>query len=207
MKNKNSFFITFEGGEKAGKGTQAKILAERLKEDGYNVLLTHEPGGSKLGQIIRGEILRKKLSPEAELFLFEAGRAVHMKDVIIPALNKGIIVISDRFFDSTTVYQGYARGLPIEFVRKTNAVATFNLKPNLTILLDSDYETLALRLKTANDINRFEKESHRFHEKVFDGFRILARKEWRRFFIVDGRKPIEEISEIIWKKILERLKR
>jgi len=166
-------FITLEGPEGSGKSTQAQLLAAALSNRGYQVTVTAEPGGDPVAEEIRKIVLHSKsdIVPEAELLLYLAARAQHVRHIILPALERGEIVISDRFADSSFAYQGYARGIDLESLRELNHFATGGLTPDLTILLDVPVE---FGLERQNDKNRFEAESVEFHNKVRSGFLELA---------------------------------
>jgi len=204
-----SLFITFEGGEGCGKSTQARLLYQRLSKLAIPAVLTYEPGGTPFGKRL-GRWLKwsndKEISPLTELLLFNAARAESVIKIIIPGLKDGKTVISDRYADSTTVYQGYGRGLDLEMVRYVNNVATSSLKPDLTILLDSPIEAGLARKKVANQ-DRFEREELSFHQRVRDGYLKLAVSEPERWLVVDATQSKEQIAEIIWHKVSRLLSR
>lgn len=200
---KQGLFISFEGVEGSGKTTQIKLLAAWLKKRGRRVVLTREPGGTPFADRIRSLLLNgktKKISPSMELFLYEVARRDHVSTVIRPALKKGMIVLCDRFTDATLAYQGFGRGLPLKVTTVMNRLATGGIKPDLTFLLDLPVEAgLARakgrikRLKRGTPLeNRFEEEKKEFHKKVREGYLTLARKEKRRFRIIDARKSKRE---------------
>ena len=196
-------FITFEGGEGCGKSFQSKALYRRLFKEGVAAFLTHEPGGTALGENIsrwlkwRGEV---SLSPVGELLLFSASRNQLVNEVINPALANGEIVVCDRFYDSTLAYQGYGRGLDLDMIKHINALSTDGLKPSLTILLDIPAaEGLARKSKESQD--RFEKEKLAFHEQVRQGYLQLARNEPKRFVVLDALLTKKAIAVIIWDKV------
>ena len=199
-------FITFEGGEGNGKSTQSRILYKRLQEAGIRCILTHEPGGTEVGELIC-RILKdeheEKISAETELLLFNASRSQLIEQVIEPAIKDGTVVICDRYTDSTLAYQGYGRGLDIETVKKANLVGSHGIKPDLTFFFDMDPKASFSRIKSKLD--RIEKESLSFHEKVREGFKEIVREEPERFVTIDAARPIEEISEIIWETVRKRL--
>jgi dTMP kinase len=202
-----SLFITFEGSEGCGKSTQAKALWRKLYRMGIPALLTHEPGGTALGNQLR-HVLKKgqqdKISPLAELFLFAACRIQLVTEVIRPNLQQGKAVICDRFADSTTVYQGYGRGLDLETVRKINELATQGIKPNLTIWLDIPTQKgLGRKQYSTND--RFESEDIAFHDKIRDGYLKLAAEEPERWLVIDATLPKARIGKIIWDKVNQQL--
>lgn len=198
-------FITFEGGEGSGKSTQMKLLTESLQKAGHTITTTREPGGTHLGAEIRRLLLSEKsaqLDPKTELLLYTADRCQHVQEVLRPALKKGHIVVCDRYQDSTTVYQGMARGLDSHWIQMCSELATGGLNPDLTFLLDLPPE-LGLkrsqhRLKTeAKDEGRFEQEDLEFHKKVREGFLNLAKQEPERFHVIEATQKIEVIHEEI----------
>lgn len=200
-------FITFEGPEGSGKSTQIRLLAEKLKAQNVEVLCTREPGGTATGEAIRNilqhDAVGESLGDRAELLLFTASRAQLMNHVILPALEKGDWVLSDRFIDSTMAYQGFARGMDIDTLDQINAFAVYSRKPDLTILLDLDIERGFERLDDryadgAGSADRFEREARDFHHRVRDGYHKLAEREPNRFRIVNSDRSIEEVSEEIW---------
>lgn len=192
-------FITFEGGEGCGKSTQLKILEAHLEAKGYEVVTTREPGGTPAAEAIREFLLdpaNDTLSPVAELLLYEAARAQHVSERILPALDAGKIVLSDRFYDSTTAYQGAGRGLGLEDMVRLHAVATGGLTPDLTILIDVP-AALGLSRATQGGSDRIERETMDFHERVRAEFLRLAEAEPERIRVVDGAKSIDEGAAVI----------
>ncbi len=205
MKNKRNLFIVFEGPEGSGKTTQAKLLYNYLKKK-YDVILTREPGGTQLAEKIRKIILstKIKISPLAELLLYEASRAQHISEVILPSLNKNKIVISDRFADASVVYQGYARGLGIKLVEDLNKIVTKDVIPDVTFILDIDPKKGLERVKSrAGNFDRLEKENLEFHKKIREGYLKLAKNKKNYFVINVGNKTHQEVHL----SILEILKR
>jgi dTMP kinase len=202
-----SLFITFEGGEGSGKSGQAKALYRRLKKLAIPVLLTHEPGGTPFGKKL-GRWLKwaqgTDIPPLVELMLFNASRAQLVTEVIKPGLKSGMVVISDRYADSTTVYQGYGRGLDLEMVKATNNTATQGLKPDLTILLDISAED-GLARKKGREKDRFEREELAFHQRVREGYLKLAADEPGRWLVVDASQPKQKIAQIIWQRVSQLL--
>ena len=201
--------ITFEGPEGGGKSLQIQKLGEYLKNKGFKVLTLREPGQTKIGEKIRQILLdpkNKNLVPRAETLLFEASRAQLVEEIIKPALAQGIIVLIDRFFDSTTAYQGYGRQLPVEKIEMLNDFATGGLKPDLTILLDLEVEEGLKRREKSGKKDRIDMESLKFHQKVREGYLEIARKNPRRWRIVDASKSPEEVFEEIKKAVEEELK-
>lgn len=199
-------FITFEGVEGAGKTTLAQHLAHWLQAQGIPVLLTREPGGSALGKHLRTILLHEPLDAWAELFLFLADRRQHTLQVILPALEQGTWVLCDRYADSTLVYQGYGRGLDKDLIRRLNTLATANLTPDLTVLIDLPVEDALAR---ANAPNRFEAETLAFHTRVREGYLEIAQAEPHRFVVLDGREPLKRLTasleEIVRRRLLEGL--
>jgi dTMP kinase len=198
-----SLFITFEGGEGCGKSTQSRILYQRLKKLKIKALLIHEPGVTTLG--IKVTNLLKwskdiKISPLAELLLFNVSRTQLVTEVIKPNLAKGIIVICDRYADSTTAYQGYGRRLDLNSVKAANALGTQGLIPNLTILMDIPVE-IGLSRNQEKKPDRFETENLSFHKRVREGYLKLAKAEPKRWLVIDATKNKDEIAGIIWQRV------
>lgn len=200
-------FISFEGIEGTGKTTQAKFLSERLRDKNYDLFLTQEPGGTSIGNKIREILLlpeHKEMSYMTELLLYTADRAQHLTEKILPALNAGKIVITDRFTDSTVVYQGYGREIDLSLIMSLDNIATGGIKPHLTILFDLDVETGLMRNKGVNKVDRLELEDIEFHRKVRDGYLKIAKMEPERVKIVDASKPPEYVRDDVWKIINSR---
>lgn len=217
-------FITLEGGEGAGKTTQAQLLRRRLEQSGHKVVVTREPGGTHLSEEIRRIILRpsaelrpnppasgtssdpdvasrSSLLPEAEVLLFLAARAQLVAEVIRPTLERGGIVICDRYSDSTLAYQGHGRGLNLDSVAAANELATRGLRPDLSILLELPVD-VGLARKTADaEWDSIGQESREFHERVHAGFRELVAGEPERWLVVDATLPAEVIGERIWERV------
>jgi dTMP kinase len=193
--------ITFEGVEGAGKTTLAQHLADWLRAQGVSVRLTREPGGSPLGKHLRPLLLHEPLDAWAELFLFLADRRQHTLQVILPALEQGAWVLCDRYADSTLVYQGYGRGLDIALIRRLNALATGDLTPDLTVLIDLPVEDALAR---ADAPNRFEAETLAFHNRIRAGYLELARAEPNRFLVLDGLQPLETLKASLEQAVQER---
>jgi len=196
-------FITFEGGEGCGKSTQARLLYRRLSELAIPVLLTHEPGVTALGKKIT-RLLKWSdsvaISPMAELLLFNTSRVQLVTEVIRPNLEKGTVVICDRYADSTTAYQGYGRGLDMAMVVTANRAGTTGLIPNLTIFLDMPVEA-GLARKTGVKKDRFEAESMSFHRRVREGYLELVKVEPERWLVVDATQSKKTIAGIIWQRV------
>jgi len=209
---RKGFLITLEGPEGGGKSTQAALLVKRLRRAGRAVVQTREPGGTRLAERVRGLLLDPKLSVSAlaELFLYEAARAQHVADVIRPALEKGRVVVCDRFTDSTTVYQGWGRGLPRKAIAALNRIAAGGLAPHVTFLLDSparDGLARARRKAHRGRGDRMEREPLRFHERIRRGFLTLARREPSRFRILPWSLGIEKRAALIAAEVERRLQR
>ncbi len=207
-KLKKGVFISFEGIEGSGKTTISRLIAEMLMTDGYEVLSTYEPGGTAIGQKIRDILLlpeHKEMSYLSELLLYNAARAQHLKEKIMPAIQTGKIVITDRFSDSTIAYQGYGRGLDFSLIMTLDSITTRGLKPDITILLDIDIESGLKRNKGINKIDRLELEDIEFHKKVRDGYYKIVEAEPKRVKIVDASQSIEkvlqDVSDIIKKAL------
>ena len=198
---RHGVLVTLEGGEGSGKSSQAEALADRLREGGYPVTLTCEPAGTRLGDTVKGVFQRGAVIPEAELFLFEAARAQHVEDVIRPAIERGDVVLCDRYTDSTLAYQGYGRGLSLDHVRAANHIATRGLPPHFTILLDVPPETGLARKKGEAGTDSIGQESPDFHQRVRDGFLALAEREPKRIAVVDASKPAAEVTEDAWRAL------
>ena len=208
---KKGRFITFEGGEGCGKSTQIRRLEAYLKEKGVEVLVTREPGGTRLAELIRGLLKDEKDDPpcdRAELLLFLAARAQLVKNVIVPALDSGVWVLSDRFSDSTFAYQGYGRGLDLKILKIANDFACDSLKPDLTILLDVPPEVASARMRkrekeTNTEADRIELAGDEFHRKLREGFYALAAAESDRIHTIDASGTPDQV----WEAVCRSLKR
>lgn len=207
-------FITFEGIEGCGKTTQMKVLAERLAEKGYPVVVTREPGGCPIALKIRDILLdaaNSRMVPLAELLLYAAARAQHVSEIIKPALDAGKIVLCDRFTDATIAYQGYGRQLDLALIGKLNVLATENVRPQLTVLIDCEVETglkranARIEASTGAREERFELESIQFHRRVREGYLGLAAAEPDRFIVIDGNRTMGEVETAITDAVLARL--
>ena len=203
-------FITFEGTEGCGKSTQVSLLSERLRSLGYRIRLLREPGGTPIGEEIRHTLKHSKdneaMTPEAELLLMNASRAQLVREVIRPALAAGEMVLSDRFYDSTTAYQGYGRQLDLNMVKAIIDVAVGNTRPDLTLLLTVPEEIAAERLLARQATmpfmrDRFEEDDRSFFERVARGCRAIAAMEPERVRLIDGAGAAEEVREIIWEHV------
>ena len=207
--SRRGLFITFEGPEGSGKSTQLRILADRLRGSGHQVLETAEPGGTPIGLQIRRVLLDAKnseLCPITELLLMFAARAQNIDQWILPALSKGRVVLCDRFTDSTLVYQGVARGLGSEMVYEVDRIACRGLVPDLTLVIDIDVETGLARAKHRNDRaqdveTRMEEQTVGFHHQVREAYRRLAEDEPRRVRLIDGSRRSEEVAEDVWRQV------
>jgi dTMP kinase len=200
--------ITFEGIEGSGKSTQANLLNEFLSGKGYKVTLTREPGWGHLGNLIRTIILEERelvLAPMAELFLFCADRAQHVKDFIAPRLKNGEIVICDRFYDSTVVYQGYGRKLDLRLVNKAAKASALDVTPEITFLLNLPVREGLARLKERGSITKMDEEPLEFHELIRQGYMLIARREPERIKSVNAAGDITTVHEEIKALVMERL--
>lgn len=203
---KKGFFITFEGIDGSGKTTQLRLTEEYLIQKGRAVLVLREPGSTPVSEKIREILLDRKnrLSPETELLLYEAARAALVRDVIAPALKNGLIVLCDRFYDSTTAYQGYGRGINLSLIDRLNRLAVGKTHPDLTFLVDVDYSTSLRRRK--KDSDRLESESAAFFRRVRNGFLALARKEKKRIVVLRGNGSAAQTFTEVRNCLLRRLK-
>ncbi|MDO5329254.1 MAG: dTMP kinase [Coriobacteriia bacterium] len=203
MINKGKF-ITFEGGDGAGKSTHIKRLTSYLEDRGYEVVFIREPGGTAIGEKIRDILLgneNAEMCSQAELLLFEASRAQITKQIIKPALERGAIVLADRFYDSSVAYQGYARGLKIDDIKQLNMFATDYLVPDMTILMVSSVDE-SLERATKDGADRIESAGVEFQKKVMDGFKQIAEAEPDRFKLV----RLQDSKDDTFNLILEKLK-
>jgi dTMP kinase len=193
-------FISLEGIEGTGKSTQAKLLSDYLKDKGFNIVLTEEPGGTQIGLRIRELLLsveHKGMTAVTELLLYNASRSQHIREIILPAISRGAIVITDRFTDSTIAYQGFGRGIDPGLIDSIDLIATERLRPDITILLDLDAEVGLKRNKGINKIDRLELEDLEFHQRVRNGYYSLAEKEPERIKLIDASAGIQEIHNRI----------
>lgn len=203
--------ISFEGSEGSGKSTQIARLAQQLQQAGREVVATREPGGTEIGEQIRNIIVHNskgdEMCPETELLLFTAARAQVVREVIAPALARGAVVLSDRYLDSSTVYQGIARNLAPGPVAEINRFAVGDVMPHLTIVIDVPTEVSLSRIRQrASDLpDRMERENITFYTKVREGYLLLA-KEWpQRVVVIDGTQSPEAIEKKIWAEVQKRL--
>ncbi len=201
-------FITMEGPDGSGKSTQIDLLREYLEKEGYDVLITREPGGTRISEAIREVILNKEyteMSPVTEMLLYASARAQLINEVVGPALESGKAVISDRFVDSSLVYQGIARGLGVENVYNINLQAIGKYMPDVTFLLDLPADIGIARKKDQKELDRMESESLQFHRDVAEGYRSLAERFPDRIEKIDATLPIDRICDIIKVRINELL--
>jgi dTMP kinase len=203
--------ISFEGSEGSGKSTQISRLAARLQQSGREVVSTREPGGTEIGEQIRNIIVHNskgdEMCPETELLLFTAARAQVVREVIAPALERGAVVLSDRYLDSSTVYQGIGRNLAADPVSQINRFAVGNVMPDLTLVIDVPTEIGLARIRRrASDLpDRMERENIDFYKKIREGYLLLARGLPDRFVVVDGTQTEDVIEKKIWAVVKERL--
>ncbi len=210
----SGLFVTFEGPEGCGKSTQVKRLAVRLRENGYEVLTTREPGGTPTGEAIRNilqhDAASESISPEAETLLFEASRAQLVQHVIRPALERGAVVLCDRFADSTTAYQGFGRGFDVEALLQLHEFAVAGTHPDLTLFVDVDVDEGFRRLHDRNmrnhtGLDRMERESLEFHRRVYAGYHALAERWPERFRIIDGGPSPSKVHSEVWAVVKQAL--
>ncbi len=201
-------FITLEGGEGAGKSLQAGALGDRLRQQGMEVVVTREPGGTPLGERAREILLdapqagaRLAVDPLAETLLFMAARAQLIADVIAPALASGAVVVCDRFADSTRAYQAFGRGVELQVIDELNAVAAQGIRPDLTVLLDLPVGDGLARTGEGGQADRFGREDESFHERVRRGYQTLAAREPDRWLVVDATQAPEVVTDEIWRRV------
>jgi dTMP kinase len=193
-------FITIEGMDGSGKTTQINLLKEFFEKQGKHVLVTREPGGTRISEAIREIILNidyQEMDFITEALLYAASRAQHVAEYILPAIEKGDIVICDRFVDSSIVYQGMARGLGQEMVATINRFATRGLEPDVTFFLDLEHRQGMERKKNQQELDRLESEKEHFHQKVRDGYKQLAKDNQKRMIDVDAGQSIEDVHQSI----------
>ena len=203
----SGLFITMEGTDGAGKSTQLKLLNEYLKNKGFDVVFVREPGGTNISEKIREIILdieNKEMHYMTEALLYAASRAQLVNEVINPNLKKGAIVICDRFVDSSIVYQGIARNLGVDVIKKINNIATGGLIPDITFFLDLSPKDAIKRKKEQKQLDRLESEKAHFYQKVYDGYKMLIKQNSERIKVIDANKSIEEMHKDIIKN-LEKL--
>jgi dTMP kinase len=200
--------ITFEGLDYSGKSTQVQLLADRLTLQDHRVLILREPGGTDIGEKIRKMLLDKNndgMTEASELFLFSASRSQLIQEVVRPALDGGMVVICDRYYDSTTAYQGFGRGIPLDVIHPINRYATGGLVPDLTFFLDIPIREIEKRMNSAkSNKDRMESNGIEFYERARNGFLQIAKTE-SRYRIIDGMQPIDDLHELIWQYATEAL--
>ncbi len=199
------FFITLEGTEGCGKSTLMGHLADRLESDGHDVVQLREPGGTESGEEIR-KILKHgpdNLTPEAELLLMNASRAQLVREVIRPALSEGKVILCDRFYDSTTAYQGYGRGLDLNLVQSVIDLAVGNTIPDLTLLLEIPLDISEERQSKRSGTDRFESGDRAFFERVAAGYQTIAKAHSDRISIIDATQPIKSVTDLASKIITQ----
>jgi dTMP kinase len=202
----NGVFLTFEGPEGAGKSTQARLLADWYRQKGREVVLTREPGGTELGVELRQLILTRPMQAETEFLLYSADRAEHVATAIRPALTRGAVVLCDRWLDSSLAYQGYGRGLPLDWLEAVSRGFLGDLRPDLTFLLKIPPRLGLWRAKhrrMSDEPDRIEAEELAFHQKVLDGFMELAAREQDRFIVLDVEKPYADVVQQQLRRKLE----
>ena len=201
-------FVTFEGIDGSGKSTQANALLRKVQEEGFNAVLFREPGGTRISEQIRQILLSTKhseMDPLTEVMLYSAARAQLTVEMIVPGLLENDIVICDRYFDSTTAYQGYGRGIDLEFVDALIKEAAKKLWPDVTFLVDVNADLAEKRSGTIGRPDRLEMETKEFKISVIEGFREIAKKEPERFIILDGNEDVEAVADQAWKHISQLL--
>jgi dTMP kinase len=204
----SGLFITFEGGDGVGKSTQVELLVEHLRAVGQTVVTTREPGGTELGVEIRNIVLhhRGDIAPRAEALLYAADRAHHIATFVRPALERGDVVIQDRYFDSSVAYQGAGRVLNADEIKEISLWATESLIPDLTILLDLDPQQARVRLDAEDkEFDRLENEKHDFHARVREGFLALAAAEPQRWLVLDAAEDRAVIAAAIAQRVNQLL--
>jgi dTMP kinase len=192
-----SLFVTLEGPDGCGKTVQSKRLAEHLRSEGLNVVMTREPGGTEIGDQIRQVIMsleNRQMDPRTEFLLFTASRAQLVKEVIRPHLEAGGVIVSDRFYDSSFAYQGYGHGLPLDELRAITAFATGGLVPDLTLLIDLPAKAGLARRKTGGNWNRMDAYDLAFHQRVRTAYRTMAQAEPERWRTVDGDQSPDNVQ-------------
>ncbi len=205
VEGNDPLFVTFEGIDGSGKSTQVDMLRDSLRDAGYEVAVFREPGATAIGERVRKILLdadHSEMAPATELFLYAAARAQLTEEAIKPALDENDVVICDRYLDSTTVYQGYGRGIDISLVEQVNQLATGSLRPHLTFVLDIDIRVGDTRGATED---RLERETAGFKERLREGYRRLAEEESSRVILIDGTRPPRDIANEVWRRVAERL--
>lgn len=205
---KNGFLISFEGGEGGGKTTQIVRLRDRLAKAGFDVVALREPGGTVISEQIREIVLSSKnigIAYTTEVLLFQSARAQIYREIVLPSLESGKVVLMDRSRDSSVVYQGVVRKFGVEKIDQLNSISTKDTYPDLTFLLDVDVKVGLDRVEKANQNNRFEMEDLHFHEQVRDAYRELAKKnDHKRWIVIDASGSLEQVEAAIWAEISTR---
>lgn len=202
-------FITFEGLDFCGKSTQAALLAKTLEQRGRNVIMLRDPGGTPISEKVRAILLdpkNKEMSMKAELFLFSAARTQMVSEIIRPALNEGKVVICDRFYDSTSAYQGYGRNLDVAEIEILNRIASNGTTPEVTLFIDVATDALIERQRSSgSSADRMESSGRAFFERVRGGYLSLVEKYPHRMILINGEPPVEMVQDQIWKVVSQRL--
>ncbi|HDP98213.1 MAG TPA: dTMP kinase [bacterium] len=197
--------ITFEGIDFCGKSAQIEQLIQKLEKKRIDYLLLREPGGTVFAEKIRSVLLTKEnetMDPTTEYLLYSAARAQLTRNRIIPALKAGQLVICDRFFDSSTAYQGYGRGIDLDFIHQINKFATAGINPDLTILIDIDLKEMECRKqKLSKQLDRMEDQKSNFFRQVRSGYLTIARQEPERFRVLNGKRTVSAIAEEVWQQV------
>nr|WP_251126478.1 MULTISPECIES: dTMP kinase [unclassified Exiguobacterium] len=202
-------FITVEGPDGSGKTTQLQLLVQSLTEQGYEVVVTREPGGTKVGNSIREVLLspeHDEMTPRVEMMLYAASRAQNIDQVIRPALHRGAVVVCDRFVDASIAYQGYGLQYDLSQILSLNDWATAGIKPDLTFLFDLTPDQASHRVKDRGQLDRIESRDESFHQRVYEGFQILLEQHPERMVRIDANASIETIQDEVLDITLERLK-
>ncbi|WP_214764680.1 dTMP kinase [Exiguobacterium sp. s141] len=202
-------FITVEGPDGSGKTTQLQLLVQSLTEQGYEVVVTREPGGTKVGNSIREVLLspeHDEMTPRVEMMLYAASRAQNIDQVIRPALRRGAVVVCDRFVDASIAYQGYGLQYDLSQILSLNDWATAGIKPDLTFLFDLTPDQASHRMKDRGQLDRIESRDESFHQRVYEGFQILLEQHPERMVRIDANASIETIQDEVLDITLERLK-
>jgi dTMP kinase len=203
-----NLFITLEGPEGGGKTTHARLLAKALEDAGLDVLLTREPGGSVIGDQIRGVLMsleNTSMHPSTEFLLFSASRAQHVREIIKPHLDQGGLVVCDRYYHSSLAYQGYGHGLDLDALQQITEFATAELTPDLILLLDLPIQDGLIRRREEGEWNRLDAYEVEFHKRVREGYHSMAESDPSRWLIVDATPSMEEIQEEIQSLVFQRL--
>jgi dTMP kinase len=203
-------FITFEGSDGGGKSTQITLLSFYLRQEGYKVLATREPGGTTIGEQVRNclhDVGNKNMTATAEALLYSASRAQLVEEIVLPALASRHIVLCDRYADSTLAYQGYGRGLDLNDLTRLNRFTTGGLKPHLTFLFEVDIEAgLSRRAAGGMEMNRMDLQTMAFYRRVMDGYRELAEANPARWVKIDANRPVDAVQNDLRRHVMERLK-